>query len=103
MNLGIVVVDERCAPHALGLLKAARNRKWGTRCFLSDRGVHLLSHPEFLSLVNEGGTHVSVCELSIERYADAGVSVEGLEDRVIVGGQYQDAELAHNSDCVLVF
>ena len=103
MNLGVVVVDDRCAPHAVGLLRAARERNWSTRCFLSDRGVFLLKDPEFMALVDGTDMHCSVCELSIERYGAEGVSVEGLEERIVVGGQYQDAELVHNCDRVVVF
>jgi len=103
MELGIVVIDDRCAPHAIGMLKAAQGRDWGTRCFLTDRGVLLLKDPEFKRLLDEGKTHFSICELSIERYEEDGVSVEGLEDKIVVGGQYQNAELVHNSDQVLVF
>lgn len=103
MELGICVVDDRCAPHAIGLLKAAQNRGWDTRCFLTDRGVHLLNDADFRALLDSGKGHFSICELSIDRYADAGISVEGLEDRIVVGGQYQNAELVHNSDHVIVF
>lgn len=103
MDLGIVVVDDRCAPHAMGFLKAARARDWPTRCFLTDRGVYLLKDPAFRELLDDDGAHFSICELSVERYADDGVSVDGLEDRIVVGGQYQNAELVHNSDQVLVF
>lgn len=103
MQLGIVVIDDRCAPHAVGLLRAAQARDWRSRCFLTDRGVFLLMDPEFRKLLEEGKTHFSICELSIERYAADGVSVDGLEDKIVVGGQYQNAELVHNSDQVLVF
>jgi len=103
MQLGIVVIDDRNAAHAMGLLKAAQRREWQTRCFLTDRGVFLLKDPAFREMLDEGKAHYSICELSIERYADEGVSVEGLEDKIIVGGQYQNAELVHNCDQVLTF
>ena len=103
MQLGIVVIDDRNAGHAKGLLKAARKRGWETRCFLTDRGVFLLRDPEFREMLDEGNTHFSMCELSIERYADEGISAEGLEDKIVVGGQYQNAELVHNCDQVLTF
>lgn len=103
MQLGIVVIDDRCGPHAIGLLKAAQARGWTSRCFLTDRGVFLLKDSAFRDLLDEGKTHFSVCELSIERYSGDSVSAEGLEDRIVVGGQYQNAELVHNCDYVLVF
>jgi hypothetical protein len=103
MQLGIVVIDDRNAAHAKGLLKAAQERGWETRCFLTDRGVFLLQDPEFRQMLDESKSHFSMCELSIERYAGDGVSVAGLEDKIVVGGQYQNAELVHNCDQVLTF
>lgn len=87
----------------MGLLKAAQKRNIDTRCFLTDRGVFLLKNPEFMALVDEGKTHFSLCEHSIERYASDGVTGEGLDGRIVLGGQYQNAELVHNCDQVLVF
>ena len=103
MQLGVVVIDDRCATHAVGLLNAARQRDWETRCFLTDRGVFLLNDPAFRQMLDRGQGHVSICEHSVERYADQGVSLSGLEEKIIVGGQYQNAELVHNCDRVLVF
>lgn len=103
MDLGIVVIDDRYGAQALGLLRAAQERGWVTRCFLTDRGTFLLGDPEFRVLVDQGRTQFSVCEHSIERYADNGVSAKGLDDKLVVGGQYQNAELVHNCDQVLVF
>jgi hypothetical protein len=103
MKLGFCVIDNRYGDAIKGLLRSARLRGWETRCFLTDRGVFLLQDPEFLALVEDAGTHFSVCELSIERYAERGVSGEGLDDRLIIGGQYQNAELVHQCNRVLVF
>lgn len=103
MELGIVVVDDRCGPHAVGLLNAARDRGWKIRCFLTDRGVFLLENDSFRSLLESGYGEFSICELSVERYAHEGVSVEGMEDRIVVGGQYQNAELVRNCDHVIAF
>jgi predicted peroxiredoxin len=103
MKLGFCVIDDRYAEAVTGLLQGARARGWETRCFLTDRGVFLLRDPAFQALMAAGGTHFSVCELSIERYAADGISGEGLEDRLIIGGQYQNAELVRECDRVLVF
>ncbi|WP_372921353.1 hypothetical protein [Roseovarius sp.] len=103
MELGVVVIDDRCGPHAVGLLAAARDRGWKTRCFLTDRGVFLLEDESFRALLDTGDAHFSICELSVERYAHDGVSVEGMEDQIVVGGQYQNAELVRNCDHVVVF
>lgn len=103
MRLGIVVTDERFASDVIGLLRAALARGWKSRCFLTDRGVLLLKSPGFIALVSEGKSSVAVCELSIERFAEPHLDIAAFKDRVVIGGQYQDAELVRHSDKVLVF
>lgn len=103
MRLGIVVTDAVHAPAARGLLRAARARNWDAECFLSDSGVMLLADPDFVSLARAQPGSVSVCEHSVERYAGSAFDVHALADDIVVGGQYQDAELVHRCDKVLVF
>lgn len=101
MRLGVVVTDDSYAAPAVGVLQAAVKRGWETRCFLTDTGVRLLNHPQFASLALSGSVPTALCELSVERYE--GIDVAAIADKVVVGGQYQDAELVKNSDQVLVF
>ncbi len=102
MRLGLVITDHRYAVAARGLLQAAFLRNWECRCFLTDRGVLLLAEPEFMDSPCVVACTVAVCELSIERYEDYGLHVNQVDGRVIVGGQYQNAELVKNSDRVFV-
>lgn len=103
MRLGIVVTDDRFAADVIGLLRASLARGWESRCFLTDQGVLLLKSPDFLALVGEGKGSVAVCELSVERFAEPHLDIAAFKDRVVIGGQYQDAELVRHSDKVLVF
>ncbi len=102
MRLGLVITDHRYAAAARGLLQAALLRHWECRCFLTDTGVLLLVEPEFMQSPGVIASTVAVCELSIERYEDYGLHVNQVDARVIVGGQYQNAELVKNSDRVFV-
>lgn len=102
MNLGIVVTNENHAELALGLLETAAARGWKLRCFLSDAGVKLLNNPRFSDFC-QGDHWVALCELSLERYHIDSASVMDTSPNIIIGGQYQDAELVKNSDRVLVF
>jgi predicted peroxiredoxin len=101
MKLGVVVTDDNYAAQAIGLMQAAVRRGWETRCFLTDTGVRLLNNTQFTSLALSGQVATALCELSVERYE--GIDVAPIADKVVVGGQYQDAELVKNSDQVLVF
>jgi hypothetical protein len=102
MQLGVVVTDERYAIDATVLLRTARDRGWATRCFLTDRGVLALGHSELRQVAEETPGSVAVCELSVERFGE-GIPPDALSDPVVIGGQYQNAELVHTSDKVIVF
>lgn len=103
MRVGIVVTDQGFLAHAIGLLDAAAARGWETLCFLTDSGVNLLADPAFAERARARPNSVSLCDLSVERYAAGKFDVQALADVVVVGGQYQDAELARKCDKVLVF
>ena len=102
MRLGIVVTDQQFADQAMDLLRGGDRRGWELRCFLTDTGVRLLNREDFRAFLGASQAHVSLCELSVDRYPDADPHAGGLDQRVIVGGQYQDAELVKNTDRVIV-
>lgn len=102
MRLGIVVTDQRQSQLAVRVLQAALERAWSVRCFLTENGVGLIKDSGFIDMARSGKVNLSICELSVERYC-ADVALAELDDVLIVGGQYQDAELVRNSDKVLVF
>jgi hypothetical protein len=103
MQLGIVITDETLGENAVGVMKAAYARGWGNRCFLTDRGVLLLKDEAFCDLLREHDLDVAVCELSMERHRHPATNDADLMQKVVIGGQYQDAVMVHKSDRVLVF
>jgi hypothetical protein len=103
MRLGIVATDSAHATQVAGLVEAARQRGWDAECFLTDTGVMLLADDAFLTQARARPGSVSVCEHSVERYARDAYDVQSLADIVVIGGQYQDAELVRRCDKVLVF
>ncbi len=103
MRIGIVVTDQACCAHAIGLIDGATARGWEFRCFLTDTGVNLLADPDFVERAKRHPDSVSLCEHSAERYALGQYDVKALSEIVVVGGQYQDAELVRKCDRVLVF
>jgi len=102
MKLGVVITDIKQSQLALEIMQVALNRTWDVRCFLTDDGVNMVKNDDFIVMAGDGQAHVSMCEHSAERYCKD-FDLEALGDLVIVGGQYQNAELVHNSDRVLVF
>lgn len=103
MKLGICVIDDRYGATVVALLERARHRHWSVRCFLTDRGTLLLHDPAFVAQLRDPALHFSVCELSIERHFGAGLAAQDFAGHLVVGGQYQNAELMHNCDQILVF
>lgn len=97
VRLGVVATREESAAEAVGLLAGALARRWPCRCFLTDRGVRLLLDPSFRVLIGTPNLRIDVCEHSWERFGDGSAGPEG-----VMGGQYQNAELAHTSDRVVV-
>jgi peroxiredoxin family protein len=103
MRLGVVVTDESSLPRAVGLLDAAHASGWETSVFLTHTGVNLLAHDRFVELARAYPNIVSLCEHSVEHHAGDRFDLADHADVVIVGGQYQNAELARKCDKVLVF
>jgi hypothetical protein len=103
MQLGIVITDESYLPHANRLLDAAAARGWETLSFLTDTGVNLLADAGFVERARARPNSVTLCEHSAEHYAAGRFDLGALADIVVVGGQYQDAELVRKCDKVLVF
>lgn len=103
MQLGIVITDECFLPQANGLVDAATARGWETLSFLTDTGVNLLADAGFVERARARPNSVTLCEHSAERYAAGRFDLDALADIVIVGGQYQDAELVRKCDKVLIF
>ncbi|MCU0812387.1 MAG: hypothetical protein MUE59_15400 [Thiobacillaceae bacterium] len=102
MQLGIVITDEGYMHQAIGLLDAAHARGWHTLCFLTDTGVNLLAHDGCVERAKSKPNMVALCEHSAEKHAADLYDLQAHADYVIVGGQYQNAELVQKCDRVLV-
>lgn len=102
MRFGLVVTDERHGDAAITLLEAAQARGWSCRCFLNDRGVLLLADSYFIGSPAFRLTAVAVCEVSMERYEEEGLRPSDINSHVVIGSQYQNAELVKTSDRILV-
>lgn len=103
MILGVVVTDYSHAKTACAVMREALNRHWTVNVFLTDDGVHMIKDQDFLEMAKNEDAHFSfMCEHSAERFCKD-VDLGELSEFVVIGGQYQNAELVHNSERVLVF
>lgn len=101
MKLGVVITGEQLTGAATKLIRAATDRNHELRCFLTDSGVRALAEKSIQSSVKTGQLKLAVCELSMERFGQT--VPDAIADAVVIGGQYQDAEIAHWCDRVIVF
>ena len=97
MLLGLVAASDAEEQHLVGLASAAVRRGWQVRCFLTDRGVRLVRSVALLELAGKGAIQLTVCEHSWEMYGSGSMAAG-----VALGSQYQNAELAHVCDRVIV-
>ena len=97
MLLGLVAASDGSERHLVGLASAAAARGWQCRCFLTDKGVRLLRSAALLELAGSGAIQLTVCEHSWDIFGSGSVPPE-----VSMGSQYQNAELAHLCDRVIV-
>lgn len=103
MRIGIVVTDAGYRDLVCGLVAAIRARDWLAECFLTDSGVALLADAQFAALARQVPQAVAVCEHSVAHFATGAFDIGSLAGDIVVGGQYQDAELVRRCDKVLVF
>ncbi len=97
MQLGIVATREAAEERIVGLARSAARRGWACRCFLTGAGVNLLRSQRLLELSREGKIRLDVCEHSWE-VLGGGEMPAGAH----AGSQYQNAELAHLCDRIVV-
>lgn len=97
MLLGIVASNESAKHHLVGLAHAASARGWQCRGFLTDLGVRLLRSADLIELVSAGALSLAVCEHSWEHFGSGAAPSD-----VSMASQYQNAELAHLCDKIIV-
>ena len=97
IRLGLVATHEGADREIVGLAQAAVGRGWPCRCFLTGAGVRLLRSVALLELARSGAIRLDVCEHSWELLGGG-----PLPAGATAGSQYQNAELAHLCDRVVV-
>lgn len=97
MWLGIVATQEAAEDRLVGLARSAARRGWRCRCFLTGSGVRLLRSERLLELAGSGSIQLDVCEHSWKLLGEC-----TMPGGAHAGSQYQNAELAHLCDRVVV-
>ncbi len=99
MKLGILVNTEKHLDDIIGITRAALKKGHEVIIFAMDAGTRLLERQEFSDLSREEGVSMSFCDHSAKH---VGAKTEGLGSEIVCGSQYNNAQMMHNADRVIV-
>lgn len=99
MKLGILVNTDKHLDSILGITKSALAKGHTVAIFSMDAGTRLLGNPSFNALCKTQGVTMSFCDHSAKHI---NVSTEGLPSDIVCGSQFDNANMNHDSDKVIV-
>ncbi|MEJ2688943.1 MAG: hypothetical protein P8130_03145 [Deltaproteobacteria bacterium] len=99
MKLGILVNTAQNLPLLNGITKAAIGRGHEIIIFAMDEGTRLLTTSQFKELSGLAGVQASFCDHSAKELE---VDTSGLPASIVAGSQYNNADMNHQADKVLV-
>jgi len=99
MKLGILVNTDKHLDAITGITKSALSKGHTVLIFNMDDGTKLLGNPSFTALCKTQGVTMSYCDHSAKH---ANVSTEGLPSEIACGSQFDNANMNHEADRVIV-
>lgn len=99
MKLGILINSDKHLGHIVGITRAASAKGHEVFLFAMDEGTRLLYAEEFMALCTLDNVVMSLCAHSAEEH---GVKTDGVSKEIVVGSQFNNAMMNHNSDRVIV-
>lgn len=99
MKLGILVNTDKHLDDILGLTKSAVAKGHEVTIFNMDDGTKLLGDPAFQGLCGTQGVTMSFCDHSAK---GLNVSTEGLPAEIVCGSQFDNANMNHECDKVII-
>jgi len=99
MKLGILVNTDKHLADIVGITKSAVAKGHEITVFNMDEGTKLLGDPSFHALCSMQGVSVSFCDHSAK---GLNVSTEGIPSEIVCGSQFDNANMNHDCDKVIV-
>jgi predicted peroxiredoxin len=99
MKLGILVTTDKHLNDIVGITKSAVAKGHTVTVFNMDDGTKLLVDPSFQSLCSTEGVSMSFCDHSAKRVQ---IATEGIPSQIVCGSQFDNANMNHESDKVIV-
>lgn len=99
MKLGILVNTDKNLDHILGITRSAISKGHTVSIFNMDDGTKLLGNPAFTSLCQTKGVTMAFCDHSAKHMK---VSTESIPGDITCGSQFDNANMNHDADKVIV-
>jgi predicted peroxiredoxin len=99
MKLGIVITTDKHLDHILGITRSALAKGHEVNIFNMDEGVKLLENSSFTALCKEKGITMCFCDYSTKTVE---ISTEGVPGEIACGSQFDNANMNHDSDKVII-
>jgi predicted peroxiredoxin len=99
MKLGILVNTDKNLDHIVGITKSAISKGHTVSIFNMDDGTKLLVNPAFTSLRQIKGVTIAFCDHSAKH---KNISSEGIPADITCGSQFDNANMNHDTDKVIV-
>ncbi len=99
MKLGILVNTRGHREDVIGITEAARSRGHEVIIFVMDEATKLLEDPAFTALASKDGVSMSFCDHNATKFQ---INKELVPEGVVCGSQYNNAQMHHEADRVIV-
>ena len=99
MKLGIVITTDKHLDPILGITRSALSKGHEVNIFNMDEGVKLLENSSFTALCKEKGITMCFCDYSTKTVE---ISTEGIPGEIACGSQFDNANMNHDSDKVII-
>ena len=99
MKLGILVTTDKHANDVIGIAKSAVSKGHTVTIFNMDDGTKLFGNPSFNELCTTKGIKMSFCDHSAKRI---NAPTQGIPSEIVCGSQFDNANMNHDSDKVIV-
>ena len=99
MKLGILVNTDKNVNDVIGLVKAAVSKGHEVVLFNMDKGIPALENDAYRQLCKTSGVSIAYCDHSSK---SMNLNKDGIPEEVACGSQFDNANMMHDADKVIV-
>jgi predicted peroxiredoxin len=99
MKLAILVNTDKNVDDAIGLANAAVSKGHEVVLFNMDKGISALENDAYRQLCKTSGVSLAYCDHSSK---GEGLNKDGIPEEVVCGSQFDNANMMHDADKVIV-